>query len=221
MTRDNPMNGGDPMNRSTTAALCGAKARSGAPCRAPAMRDRRRCHKHGGATPRGLASPHFQHGRYSKAIPPLARRIEEAADDPDYLELRQDIALLDARLGEVLEKVDAGEHGSLWTRVVRRRDAYRRARGTGAEAAAWAALDAAIETGADDWQAWDAVLDLLERRSRLVATELKRIRAEQTHLNVNEAMTLVTRMCEAVKRHVHDDATLSAVAREFEALCRL
>ena len=45
---------------------CDARTRSGAPCRAPAMRHRERCRMHGGKTPRGIGSPHFKTGQYSR-----------------------------------------------------------------------------------------------------------------------------------------------------------
>jgi hypothetical protein len=44
---------------------CGAKTRRGTACQQPAMRNGR-CRLHGGKTPRGLASPHLKHGRYSQ-----------------------------------------------------------------------------------------------------------------------------------------------------------
>jgi hypothetical protein len=45
---------------------CGAKTRNGTPCKAPKVKGRSRCRKHGGSTPRGATSPHFQHGFYSQ-----------------------------------------------------------------------------------------------------------------------------------------------------------
>ncbi len=43
--------------------------RSGVRCRKTAMKARTVCLAHGGRTPRGVASPHLKHGRYSKALP--------------------------------------------------------------------------------------------------------------------------------------------------------
>jgi len=45
---------------------CGAKTRNGTPCKAPKVKGRNRCRKHGGATPRGAKSPHFRHGFYAQ-----------------------------------------------------------------------------------------------------------------------------------------------------------
>ncbi len=44
---------------------CGAKTRSGEPCRRHPAKGRRRCRLHGGATPRGAASANFRNGKRS------------------------------------------------------------------------------------------------------------------------------------------------------------
>src|SRR4051794_8571971 len=83
---------------------CGAKSRrnGGAPCRAPAMQNGR-CRMHGGATPRGVASPHWRGKGKSLDMPTrLTERFQEAMEDPELLELRSSVALLEARIGEVL-----------------------------------------------------------------------------------------------------------------------
>lgn len=65
------------------------------------------CGLHGGLTPRGLASPHWKHGRYSRDLPSrLAARYIEARDDPDALDLLGEIAMIDTRLGELAANLD-------------------------------------------------------------------------------------------------------------------
>ena len=44
---------------------CGARTRSGEPCRNARMRGRRRCRMHGGRSLRGFAHPSIRHGLYS------------------------------------------------------------------------------------------------------------------------------------------------------------
>jgi hypothetical protein len=50
-------------------ARCGARTRSGRPCRSPAAIGRRRCRMHGGAPgsggPKGPRNGNYKHGRYT------------------------------------------------------------------------------------------------------------------------------------------------------------
>jgi hypothetical protein len=55
-----------PMN---DAPRCGAKNRAGMPCQSPAMKDRKRCRIHGGAStgaPRGHRNGNYRDGHWTK-----------------------------------------------------------------------------------------------------------------------------------------------------------
>lgn len=60
-----------------TSPRCGAKTRKGTPCMAPAIRGRKRCRKHGGATGSGAPKGNknaYKHGMYT------AKALEEAKE---------------------------------------------------------------------------------------------------------------------------------------------
>lgn len=58
---------------------------------------------HGGKTPQGIALPQTTHGRYSKHLPTrLLANYEAAKTDPNMLVLHDEIALVDARINELL-----------------------------------------------------------------------------------------------------------------------
>ena len=97
------MNGTGIMNR------CKAKTKqTGKRCKRSPTPGREVCRLHGGATPRGIDSPHFKHGRYSKAMPDrLIEKYETARNDPDLITMRDDIALIDARIMDQLELAEA------------------------------------------------------------------------------------------------------------------
>src|SRR5688572_15275565 len=100
-----------------------------------AVRGRNVCHMHGGHAPRGLAAGRWKDGRYSKALPPsLAAAYERARQDPELIALRDELALVDARLTDLLAGLGRGSSSDLW-------DALRMA---------WGKMEAAQRAGATD-----------------------------------------------------------------------
>jgi hypothetical protein len=62
------------------APRCGARNRSGKPCRAPAVRGKRRCRMHGGAAGSGAPIGNknaLRHGRYAAEAVDQRRRVSE------------------------------------------------------------------------------------------------------------------------------------------------
>ena len=58
---------------------------------------------HGGKSLSGIASATWQTGRYSKVLPGnIATRYETARNDPHLYALRDEVALVDARISEML-----------------------------------------------------------------------------------------------------------------------
>ncbi len=75
--RNNPMHLVSLMNR---APRCGARTRAGSPCRSPAVRGRRRCRMHGGATGSGAPEGNrnaLKHGAWSAEALAWRRRVRE------------------------------------------------------------------------------------------------------------------------------------------------
>src|SRR4051794_509990 len=88
------------------AAICGAKTRSGGRCRAIPIQPSGRCRLHGGASLRGLAAPAWKSGRHSAYLPTdLRARYLRARGDPELLSLKDDLSLVDARIGELLGRL--------------------------------------------------------------------------------------------------------------------
>jgi len=81
------------------------------------------CHMHGGKTPGGYGSPNLRHGRYSKYLPAqLANQYQTAQADVNLLELRDEIALLDVRIGQVVSELGelsegAGDEVKKWDEI--------------------------------------------------------------------------------------------------------
>ena len=202
-------------------ATCEAKTRAGTPCRRAPMPNGR-CSKHGGKSLAGIASPRFTTGRWSAVLPTrLVARYQAAQADPELLALREEVCLLDARLADVLARVDTGESGHLWRALQTHSDALEVARhrkDTPSIADALTALQATIQRGATDAAAWDAVLSLVEQRRKLVERERRRLVDLQQTITVERALVLVGAIAGIIKAHVKDRATLAAISADLARL---
>lgn len=209
--------------------ICGAKTRAedGHPCLRPPTAGRDRCYLHGGRQKRGIERANWKGStrradRISAALPKrLGERFQLAKSDPELLQLESDIALVDTRLEELLQLVDAGESGQLWARVQSAFTAFCIHRGTEKETTAFDALEEAIEAGATDRESWEEIVGLLEKRRKLVESERKRQVEMSQMLTAEAAMTLFATLAAAVRRHVSDETALAAIDAEFKVLVNL
>lgn len=201
--------------------VCGAKKKDGTPCQRRPMPNGK-CYLHGGKSPAGLASGTFRTGRYSKALPArLLARYEQAQTDPDLLALREEVVLLDARLADVLSRVDTGESGALWKQARQAMHAFLRARVAGKKKEmheALTALEDVITRGAADYAAWDEIASVIEQRRKLVESERKRLIEMQQTITAEKAMTLVQALLESVRQNVTDRQQLAAIQSDFVRL---
>jgi hypothetical protein len=173
---------------------------------------------HGGKSLAGPASRTFTTGRHSKYLPArLIARYQAMVQDAELLALRDEIALVDARIADVLQRVESGESSRIWRELaaVEREGAAALRRGEGAAAAgALARLRALIAGGNGDWAAWADVLALIRERTVLVETERRRLVQAQHLIAVEDAMAVMGLLIDAVRRHVRDDDTLRAISVE-------
>lgn len=207
---------------------CTAKSKaSGQRCKRWAVTGYRVCQVHGAGSPhkgRPGGRP-VTNGRWSKQLPTrLLERYETSARDAELLALREEIALVDSRIGDVLSRVDSGESGAIWQAVGLAYAALMQAKSAGKAkefAAALGDLGALIERGRQDYAAWADVIGLIEQRRRLVESERKRLVDMQNMMTAEEALTLAARLASIVREHVKDPHVLSAISREFGGLVRL
>ncbi len=193
---------------------CTAKSkRSQQQCRKDAILGSTKCYMHGGKSQVGAASSGFKHGRYSKHLPTrLAERYHQARTDAKLLELNEEIALLDSRLAEVLTRVDAGDGGPLWERLVKmwgRLDDDIRGMGV------LAPIGEIITHGHADWEIWANIRELLQERRLLVESERKRYVELGQMITAAQAATMLGLITDVIRRHVQDRNALAAITREF------
>jgi len=202
---------------------CGAKTKSdGTPCERSPIRGRTRCRLHGGLTPVGPACKHYRVGRYSQYVPErLRERYEQAEDDAELLSLKSEIALTDARLIDLLSRVDTGESGQRWGRLTKAYEEFklhRLARDVPKMNVTLAKIERDIEQATDDRAAWAEIGELIEQRRRLSESEAKRVVALQQMITAEQAMGMIHRLIDIMTRHVPDRQVLSAIVVEIRAL---
>lgn len=196
-------------------AKCGAKTRNGTPCKKDAMPNGR-CYYHGGATPRGIAHPNFKHGKYSKALPDrLVQNYQDAINDPELLSLDAEISLVDARLVDLLSRVDSGESGSLWKTAQAVFFEFRRANASGDQekmTVALTELNRILNLGVEDYRAWDEIGVAIEQRRRLVDSERKRRSEMEVLISSERQMLLIAGILGVIRDNVSDRKTLTNIS---------
>lgn len=195
-------------------AICGAKTNAGTPCRAQPMPNGR-CDKHGGkSTGHGT----LKHGRYSKFLPVrLAARYEEARQDVQLLSLSEEMALLDARLAEVLEGLDQAESALGWQKAF---DVWEKAKGAdqAERLALFRELDDLLRHGLGQQQKWQEVATIMELRRKLAQTEAKRLADMQQFITAQQANLLVAALIRVVQENVDDGRTRQRISIELARL---
>ena len=181
-----------------------------------------RCRLHGGLTPSGMASPHFRHGRYSKYLPAqLASQYKEAQNDEHLLELSDEVALLDVRLGELVSGLDRNDTQSAWLEVGKIYQGILRAgkaRDVNALNSYVQDLGDVIERQADTTSRWNEITILMDQRRKLVESERKRTVEMQMTITAERAMLLIAALVDIVRRHVDDRTILRAISTDVGKL---
>ncbi len=92
------------------------------------------CQHHGGKTPRGLDSPAFKHGRYSRAFQGLGgERFAEIMADPELLSTRAEIVALTVRLERLIERAEEAKPAAgdkAWSQIIKTAEALSALRNT-------------------------------------------------------------------------------------------
>jgi hypothetical protein len=177
-----------------------------------------RCRMHGGKSPRGVDSPHFKHGRYSKSVPDrLVERYEAVLSDEERHDLRDEIALSEAKVADLLAGMEHGESDKLWLRL-RSMVAKMRAAPKEKRAPILREMLRLIRQGGEEALAWKDVQEWVHRKQRAVEADVRVAQVKQEMVGAEEVMALVAGILDVIRRHVEDQATRSAMAKEIRAL---
>lgn len=185
---------------------CNALTKRGTPCHYWAVPGMEKCRFHGGLSPKGIEHYKFVHGRYSKHLPKnLSELFETALSDPNLTRLRDDIALMDARLAQMFQKLDHMETAAAWIQVGRSFAKLRRAQAEEHEAVAAEAMNElakTIEQGVGDLESWQEIHATVDQRRKLVADEHRQMIALKQTMTAEKAMALMAVVVDSIRRAV-------------------
>jgi hypothetical protein len=160
----------------------------------------------------------------------MLEKYSQAQSDPDLLALRDEIALVDVRLSELLEQLNSGGGMEDWSRV---HDAWRNFQElSNAQEPATTAerdrirermgetirqLNQIISGGHRNISLWHEIRDTLEDRRRLVTTEAKRLADMNQMISSERQMALIYRLLAILKERITDVDILAAISGDIRA----
>jgi DNA primase large subunit len=179
-----------------------------------------RCRMHGGASLRGMDSPTFKTGRYSRSIPDhLADRYRASLEDEERHDLRDEIAVAEAKVAECLYRmsVDPGDSDTLWIKLRNLEREIRRSDKVQGKQL----LALLLQTIREGGEAASASRELdawIARKSRSVETDMRVAKDKQHFIRVEEFMAAMSAVLEVIRRNVEDDETRRRMGRELRAI---
>jgi hypothetical protein len=184
-----------------------------------------RCRIHGGATPAGVASPHFRTGRHSRYLKDLPRDLragyKASLNDPERTCLADELALLESRIGQLLRRL-SGAAAPPWAEVLRTLDDLTAATTGGNAGAFRLAFDqhsrvvrAGAEAAGAQADVWQELMDAIALKTKTASAEARRLHELRAFVPVEFALTLVAAVTAAAKDAVRDADDLRRLQRNL------
>jgi hypothetical protein len=151
----------------------------------------------------------------------MVAKYQAAERDPELTSLRSELALIDARLVDLLTRVHSGESGALWRALRKSYRALKLAQRTGDVAKmheAFAEMETRIEAAVVDTDAWNEIHTLVESRRKLADTESRRLATLQQMITQEQALLLIGRITDIITRHIPDQQVLGNVVIDLQRL---
>lgn len=202
---------------------CNRRYPDGNYCHKWPLKGKTRCAKHGANLEvAGPGNPAYKHGRYSKYMPPrLQERYQVALQDPTLLSSREDIALLDARLEDLLRRADTGEAGKTWEQLKQARVEVLQARSRrdaeGVQAAFQEILNL-IQAGYADHLTWDDIRATVMDRNKLVRSEQRRLVDMRQMVTVDRLVVFVQVLAGVILEEVHDKSVARRLVGRVQSM---
>lgn len=170
----------------------------------------------------GIRNFNFKYGKYATLPDKLLKRYEAAQEDPTLMSLRTDIALIDARLSEIVETLDTGGcRVDIEAAQAAFSDVIKQVHAGGKLSDAvdsLAILELTLDRIATERATWDEILRLLDNRRKLVDSERRWIVEMKYNITLDQMMVIVARLTLAIKTHVEDEEKRKLIGIEIGRL---
>lgn len=199
---------------------CTAKSkRTGERCGANAMKGSTKCYHHGGAQPKGIASPNYKHGRYSRYTSTrLQDKVERLISDPDLLNNYDEIRIITARIDEKLDRLDTIDNSAVMdaikAQVANLRFAYKNESFAGLEKAL-DTLEDIVDQRVLHYATDEDIRKDMDTRRKLIETQRKLNADAEQMISAEQLMNVVSRLMQSIKDNVKDRKALEAIQQDF------
>lgn len=198
---------------------CGKKLRGSDPpryCTQWPVKGGTACRFCGGKSPKGAASPHYKHGRYSRHLPTdLRKKYVEAMGDKELISLRDELGILTTRMMTLMEKLSKTDAEPPWSQLVKEWDRMLNVREKGdgdALEKSLTRIETLIRTGREatrvQKEVWEELRALVQEKTKTAAQEWKRLNDINAVVSVDQAMLFARSLLEAAREVVKDRETL-------------
>lgn len=182
----------------------------------------------------GMADQSME-ARYERAwVKMIGRRyltaFEKAVLDPKLVSMRQELALLDSRIAELKEREQRGESRGQWEKVLRltahlgrivekQADARDEPPDLTAIQNATGELFELARATVSDYEIWDEIKDLIERRRRIASSERKYEEMEQKLIPITHLVLMFDKLREAIDAVIPDRGMQLQLIQEVRVRC--
>jgi len=166
-------------------------------------------------------------GRHSKFLTEtLAAKYQEARHDPEILAHRDDLALIEARIEQLLERtLNKKERPEAWAKLREKMGELTEAahgNNTGEMMKVSMQIEKIFDGVEHDYLAWNQIFGLMEERRKIGESEQKRLIAMKQMIKAEDAMKLIGQVLAIIKKHLVEGKSpkeiYAAIGYEFALL---
>jgi len=179
------------------------------------------CRSHGAGSAMNPGGRPLVTGRYLRYLPArMLDRYKEFMMDTDIINLRSEMALLDTRIVEQLEKLETSDSKTAWLKIHNAKAAINRIL-SGKECdsedleSISDILSQAMAMRDTETEVWSSVLMCIDQRRKLADTERRRIEASHKYLTLDEAEAMMAFITEVVIKYIPDGVARRQISEQL------